>query len=354
MRFVEAHCAFGGVYWYVAADAAAMFGAAHGVVAAAAASLTLQVHASLTQRLWEAGMIRWFALCLAALIATAPAAFAYPPEEKVVVLQVGEAIGISIFQTPEAAVDACEAARKLIKPSAPKYLAFHVERCLGLVVEDGGVKGGKRCPHYKNALAIWKASPAPVDPNDEDAALSRAKFVREMKEEVAAYCTPGAAPPKKRDPNAMTLAPRAGATLETMEGLSYALPDGFGVASFDPDSGLANLRNPATGLGLRIERVALNSSEAKDSYPQKEVTPAGTRWEWEYKEFIPGSGFYVIYGKVTLANAVVVLGASDERKESKKGIDKDVGLALFRKIAESVRVTGPRKCIGECGPGTLK
>ncbi len=280
-----------------------------------------------------------------------PSAWAYPPAEETVIAATVKAELKGIFESPQAGAAACEAARSLIAAGAPKYLAMHVERCLGLVTPAGA--HAERCAHYQSALAIWKASPAPIDLDDDDSGIVRAQFVREMKQDVAAGCNE-ADKPADTDPDRLLIAPKAGAVLTTQEGLSYALPDGFGVRSFDPDSGLANLRNPTTHMIIRVERSSLHSaSTIALKFPEREILAPGVLLEWDYKEFLPGTGAYVLYGRITLPTAYVVLGVTTYGKSSPKGVDKATGLSVLHRIAQTVRVTGPRRCIGECGPGRL-
>jgi len=255
-------------------------------------------------------MIRRIGLCLAiaaTMLVGALPAVAETPIEDALMSATGKAFADSLFKDSAAGIAGCESARKLIKPGMPAYLNFYIERCLATVAEPGGVMGGARCPHYRKVIAIWKATPPPIDRKDEDAAIS------------------------------------------------YPLPRGFGVKSFNPDSGLAMLRDPAADLDLRVERKGLNDRFTRGSnYPDKETMPSGAVLAWEYIEFIPGSGSYVLYGRVTLPAAYVVLGISTGSRSGVKSVDKEAGLAAFRAIARGVKVIGPRRCIGNCGPGTVK
>lgn len=298
---------------------------------------------------------RRLATFTALLLVTGPAA-AETPLERRLMEETGKAFVEVLFGTPAAAIAICESARKLIVPGSPAYSNFQIERCLAAVSEPGGVRGGARCPHYRKQIAIWRASPPPIDRKDEDAAIRRVGYLRFAKEEVAKFCTAGAVPPPRYDPEAMLIQPRAaGGRLETQEGLAYRLPPGFGVKSFDPDSGFAHLREPATDLLLRVERTGLNDRYAHASnYPNREAMPSGAVLTWEYKEFIKGSGSYVMYGRVTLPTAYVVLGISTGARSGSKSVDQAVGLEVFRAIARTVKVIGPRRCIGECGHGVLK
>jgi hypothetical protein len=303
-------------------------------------------------------MLRKFASGLAVscvVFAASGSAVAQQSLERQLLSATGNALIKSIQEDSKAGVAICEDARKLIVPGSPAFLNFYIERCLAAVVEPGGVMGGARCPHYEKAIAIWRASPPKVDPAEEDEAIKRAKMLRQAVEDSARYCTPGASPRAFADPEAMAIPPTPGATLETQEGLAYALPPGFGVKSFDPDSGLAILRDPVADLILRVERKGLNDASARSlNYPDRETMPSGAVLAWEYNELIQGSGSYVLYGRVTLTNAYVVLGVTTGAKSAEKSVDKSAGLELFRKIAGSVHVIGPRRCIGECGPGKLQ
>lgn len=292
----------------------------------------------------------------AALLLGAPPAVAETPIEHALLSATGKAFADFLFKDPAAGIAGCQSARQLIKPGMPAYLNFYIERCLATVAEPGGVMGGARCPHYRKVIAIWKATPPPIDRKDEDAAISRAGYLRDAKREVARYCTAGASPPPRYDPDAMLIQPRAaGGLLQTQEGLSYPLPRGFGVRSFDPDSGTASLRDPAADLDLRVARKGLHDRFTRESdYPNRETFKSGTVLAWEYIEFIAGSGSYVMYGRVTLPTAYVELGISTGAKSGIKSVDKEASLDLFRAIARGVKVTGPRRCIGNCGPGVVK
>ena len=298
---------------------------------------------------------RRLATFAALLLVTGPAA-AETPLERQLMAATGKAFVEVLFGTPAAAIAICESARKLIVPGSPAYSNFQIERCLAAVSEPGGVRGGARCPHYRKQIAIWRASPPPIDRKDEDAAIRRAGFLRFAKEEVAQHCTPGAAAPPRYDPEAMLIQPRtAGGRLETREGLAYRIPPGFGVKSFDSDGGLALLRDPVADLLLRVERTGLNDRFTHASnYPNRETMPSGAVLTWEYKEFIRGSGSYVMYGRVTLPTAYVVLSIMTGSRSPSKSVDQAVGLEAFRALARNVKVIGPRRCIGECGPGVLK
>lgn len=260
-----------------------------------------------------------------------------------------------MLETSAAGIAACEDARKLIVPGSPAYLNFYVASCLAKVAERPGVRGGARCPHFRDQIAIWQASPPPIDPNEEDEAIVRARHLRNAKEEVARYCTPGAMMPPPYNPEAMLIPPTPGGTIETQEGLAYALPAGFGVRSFDPDNGAAGLRNPQTDWAMSVTRTALNDSfTSSRDYPNRETMASGAVLDWEYRDIIPGAGSYVVFGRVTLPTAYVALGIATGAKSATKSVDQPTGLEAFRTIAGSVRVVSPRRCIGECGPGELK
>ncbi len=296
-------------------------------------------------------LIGWAALCLLAVDAAADE----PDLEQELRMATGKAVAAVIFDSQAAAVAICEDARKLIRPDSPAYLGFHIERCLAAVAELPGVNGGERCPHYRAEIAIWQASPPPVDPSQEDAAIAEARFLREAKADLAKYCSPGTEPPPPRDPNAMLIQPLAGGVLETQEGLVYSLPSGFGVSRFDPDSGAADLRDPNSDVVISVTRKGRSDRFTSSSdYPQRETMPSGAVLAWEYTEFVPGSGVYVLFGRVTLPDAYVVLGSATGPTSTSHSVDKAVGLQAFRAIAATVRVAGPRRCIGECGPGALK
>lgn len=284
------------------------------------------------------------------------AAFAYPPEESAMLSFTGKAMVASFTQGHDAAMAICESSRASLTAQSPKYLAFYIERCLATFAEtgsvNGGVDGGKRCPHYERAIAIWRATPPPLDRNDEDSAIGRARFLREIKEDYAAYC--GANPPGKPKPpaaTAMVVPPMADATVTTGEGISYALPAGFGVRMWDPDTGAAHLRNPVTGDDFSVMRQSSDWAVKMGALPEKETVAPGVAMEWEYVEFLPGAKSYVMHARVPLPMATISIGAGNLAAPA--GIDKAAGLAALRAVAKSVKIIGPRQCIGDCKAGTV-
>lgn len=287
----------------------------------------------------------------AALLFAVPAQ-ALPPAEAALMAETGKAVVARLTNSREAAMAICEASRGLITPASPKYLAFYPERCLATFAEEGGVMGGARCPHYASAIATWTVSPPPIDRSDEDAALDRARFLRQIKSDYAAYCGANPPGPLKFDANAMLMVPMSGAVLRTQEGLSYALPAGFGVRSFDPITGAANMRNPITNADLNVARQNRNTGyTAEHGYADKETVAPGVELEWEYVDFLPGVSSYVMHGRVALPTAYISINLGNLKAAA--GIDKTEGLAAMRTIAKSVKVTGPRLCIGECKAGSL-
>jgi hypothetical protein len=61
----------------------------------------------------------------------------------------------------------------------------------------------------------------------------------------------------------------------------------------------------------------------------------------------------VFYARVKFDDAIVNIGMSSSDKADKDGVDKATTLDIARKLAESIKVLGPRRCIADCGPGKI-
>ena len=141
-----------------------------------------------------------------------------------------------------------------------------------------------------------------------------------------------------------------GATVETLEGISYVMPGGWAVEKFDETGGHATFKNDALKYALLVERKAADNPGDKG---ERETLSSGRVLEWEHIPFIPGGRFYVFYARVNFDDASVNIGMSSYDKASNDGVDKATALGIARTVAESMKVLGPRRCIAECGPGTI-
>lgn len=282
--------------------------------------------------------------CVVTLL-TAGVASASPDLEKEMLTATGKAFAKVLFGTAEEARAECEAGRAQLKPGSPKFLAAYVEACLALTVAKPGTeKKPATCPYYRRAIDIWRKTPPPKA--EDEVALKRARQVKQWKESLSTNCPEAGLVAAKPKPIAVP----AGATVETLEGISYVMPAGWMVEKFDDVDGHGYFKQAEAGLGLLVERRAVTDV---GEYTQSEVLKSGRSFEWVHREFIDGSGFYVFYARVKFDTAIVNIGLSATGKENKSGIDKDTALTLARNLAESVKLLGPRRCIGDCGPGKI-
>jgi hypothetical protein len=289
--------------------------------------------------------MRQFSTLLAATLLAAAPAVAAADLEKEMTAATGKAVSKMIFGTQEEARAECEAGRAQLSTRTPKYLAAYIEACVALTVSPFGPgKKPDSCPYYQRAVDIWRDSPPPK--SSDDVALSRARKLKQWKDAIAESCPTAAAAKAKPTPIVVP----EGATVETLEGISYVMPGGWTVENFDETGGHANFENDTLKYGLLVERKAAND---KGDYTEKEPLSSGRTFEWEHKEFIKGSGFYVFYARVKFDDAIVNIGMSSSDKADNDGVDKTTALDIARKLAESIKVLGPRRCIADCGPGEI-
>ena len=291
-------------------------------------------------------MTRIVALALAVLFAAAPAA-AQADLESQMRQATGRMVVKLLFADVAGARAECEAGKALLTAGTPGYLAAYSEECFAVAAAPAGPGNEKpRCPGYLRAIDIWRVSPPPMD--DEDAALQRAGKLKEWKSFAAAHC---GVPDETARSDMGPIAPVApGSRLETEEGVSYLVPDGWTVERFFESSGEAVLRDAGRGYRMRVARVGLNDTT---EYTDTEVLPSGGVLEWTHVEFVRGSGIYVTYARTDLVEAYLEIGVSTDANGPPAGVDKDFALELIRGLADSARIVSARRCIGNCGPGRI-
>jgi hypothetical protein len=140
----------------------------------------------------------------------------------------------------------------------------------------------------------------------------------------------------------------AGQSVETEEGIAYALPDGWSVKSYSKRDGSATLVHGASGATMLVQRYGLTGK--RDPYSNKVPLPEGRTLEWQYQTILVSPLFL---GRVTLAEAHIEMSAT--AKDPKGRVPEQIGLAAMRQIAQTARVTGPRRCTGsDCKDGVVK
>lgn len=271
-------------------------------------------------------------------------AHALPPDEKAMVSSLGNAIGQMITGTQETARAACEAGRTQLTDQSPKYLGAYVEACYAFTAAPlGPGKKPASCAYYQRALQIWKDNPPPKD--DDESRISRAKRRKDWRKFAEENCPETAA--SKAKPVSVPHVP--GGIVDTAEGLSFELPDGWSVKSFDEVTGSAFLVGP-DDYSMGVSRDGLSGYS---EYPDKESLPDGRELQTEYKPFLDKTTNMVLYSRVMLKDECVRIGIT-RLKAKDVGVEKDRGFAWLRAVASSVKITGPRRCIGDCPPGKVR
>jgi hypothetical protein len=299
------------------------------------------------------GLARFLAVCVASGICfcgIVPAARAEDALERQMKSAMAKALIRQITGTKEEARQECEAARKLLPATAPKYLSAYVEACFGLTAsESGPQKKPESCPYFQRAVEIWRDNPPPAE-NDE-IAMSHAQMLKGWKDSVAEDCpSTGTAPAVSAGSAKFTpIVMPGGATVETLENISYVMPGGWTIDHFNPTGGGAYFKNSALEYNLAVYRSAANET---GNYPEKEKLGSGRILEWEYTSFVGGGKHYMFFARVKFDAADVSIGMTSSGS-SEAGVDKATALEIVRKIAETLRVLGPRRCIADCGPGTI-
>ncbi len=144
-----------------------------------------------------------------------------------------------------------------------------------------------------------------------------------------------------------------GATVETLEGISYVMPGGWTVERFYKIGGNASFKNDTLQISLVVQRTAA-SKVPDDFYTERETLGGGQPFEWVHKELVKGSGYHMFYARVKFNDAVVNIFLDSSVKPSTVGVDKATALGIARKLAKSIKLLGKRRCIGDCGQGTFK
>lgn len=274
---------------------------------------------------------------LISLLVASPA-FADDDLEEKVVAATGKAVDKMIFGPKEEAPVQCEIARNLLPASAPKYLFAYVEGCLGFTEAALGNKP-EACRHYQSAIETWRKNPPPAT-NDE-IALEHASTLDGWKS-VAGRSCPSAGPSTVRASEPPPIALPGGATVATLEGISYVMPDGWALAKFNEIGGSAYFDNSTLKYGLKIERLAVDHPGAEGVEAERETLRSGHVLEWHAT-----SNYLDAY--VKFDDAVVYISFFS----IETSVDQATALGLARQIAESMKVLGPRRCIEDCGPGTI-
>lgn len=282
------------------------------------------------------------------LAVVCPPARALAPADKEMLAVIGKSFGKLLFGGQEAARAVCEEGRAGLEEKSPKYLSAYIEACVGLSASPRGPgKKTASCPYFRRALQIWKENPPPKD--DDDSRITRSLKRAEWENFLAENCDEEAAARAAAKPAKAAPIPRIpGGIVETQEGLSYELPPGWSVRRFDAVSGWTIIEGPDR---YTID-IVRSSKDDYDAYPDQEKLPDGRALETEYKEFIPRSRNFMLNGRLMLEKGYVEL--SCVRSDSPEGVDKERCLAWVRAVAGSVKVLGPRRCIGDCPPGTVK
>jgi len=290
-------------------------------------------------------LIRLLAVVLVALGAAAAPAEAQTSLESRMKQAVGKAAVSLIFKNADAARADCNAGKALLTANTQKYLAAYTEACFAVVATKRPGPGNEKlsCPHYLRAIDIWRVSPPPVD--DEDAAIARASLLKSWRTYAARHCgTPD--PTARTDMGPIARVP-PGSRLETQEGISYLVPDGWTVERFYEDSGSALLTDASRVYSIDIRRSGLKD---KEDYANAETLRAGLVLEWKHYEWLKSSGDHVMKARAKLPAGYLEMYVT--ARQLKAGVDKDVSLKLIRGVADSVKIVGKR-CIGNCGPGRI-
>ncbi len=295
-------------------------------------------------------MIRTLTVALCVLVAATPAsASAFPKLESEMLQMLGKAVVKTlIHQDANATRVECETGKSLLTAKAPKYLAAYVEECFSIAAAPAGPGNeALRCPHYLRAIEIWRTSPPPMD--DEDLAITRDGRLKGWMSYATKNC---GAPPAARRTDMGPIAPIAPRSrLQTQEGLSYLVPDGWTVAGFDETSGEASLAHAERNHFLRVSRFSLKN---EGDYTETAALPGGHVLEWKYYEGIPKSGVHTMAGRAKLEGAYVVFYVMrNADAPSGSSVDKEFALDALKVIADSAKIEGKRACIGNCGPGKI-
>jgi len=271
----------------------------------------------------------------AALSMLAGPAQALPPIEKEVETVIAKAVIETIDGKIDAARAVCEGWRARLPEGSPKYLNAYFEACLAYAAAPAG-PGVKpvACPHYQRAVQIWRETPPPKDA--EDSRLRRARDMKLWREAAVMHCP---ADPAAAKPAAIPDIP--GGIVETQEGISFELPAGWSVAEFNDAIGATDLKGPDDHR-LFMERM----TSAVPAYSEVEKLPDGREFQTDFNQ-----EYNMLLARVILKDGVVRFAF---RRKGSGVVEKERAVGWVRAIASSVKVLGPRRCIGECPPGTVR
>lgn len=282
--------------------------------------------------------MRYASPFLLASILVASSAFASAELEKQIVEATGKAVDKMVFGPKEDARAQCEIARKLLPATAPKYLSAYVEGCLGFTAAALDKKP-EACRHYQRAIEIWRKTPPPAT-NDE-IALNHATKLKSWKS-IAGRTCPSVTASIVAASAPTPIAVPGGATVATLEGISYVMPGGWALTKFNETGGYAYFDNSTLKYSLSVKRKAVDHPGAGGVKVERETLNSGHVLEWH-----ASSNTFDAYVKFDDALVIISFWSIETR------IDQATALDLARQIAESMKVLGARRCIADCGPGTI-
>jgi hypothetical protein len=146
----------------------------------------------------------------------------------------------------------------------------------------------------------------------------------------------------------------AGQTVETEEGIVYALPDGWVVERFSKSDGSVMLIHKPSGANLLVQRRGTAGTKP-DPHANKLPLADGRTLEWQYSTVqMPGSYTrHFLVGRISFPDAHVEMSVT--RDDMKSRVPQELGLPAMRQIAQTAKVTGPRRCWGsDCKLGVVK
>lgn len=150
------------------------------------------------------------------------------------------------------------------------------------------------------------------------------------------------------------VAAAGGQTVETEEGIAYALPDGWSLQWFSKSNGSTMFIHKPSGANLLVSRRGI-AGKKPDPHAKKLPLANGRTLEWQYSGVeMPGSYTrHFLVGRVSFPDAYIEMSAT--RDDMKTRVPENIGLPAMRQIAETVSVTGPRRCWGsDCKLGVVK
>lgn len=146
----------------------------------------------------------------------------------------------------------------------------------------------------------------------------------------------------------------AGQTVETEEGIAYALPDGWSLQWFSKSNGSTMFIHKPSGANLLVSRRGI-AGKKPDTHANKLPLANGRTLEWQYSTVeMPGSYTrHFLVGRMSFPDAHIEMSVT--RDDMKSRVPEKIGLPAMRQIAQTVSVTGPRRCLGsDCKLGVVK